>query len=220
MMNASLPSPVMIVEDDPEMMRRTTRLLHEIGYKADQIQQAPTVQQALKSKQKPIALALIDLGLPDGNGVEVIQAYRENDPNMLIMVISGWSTREAILSALRAGANGYLLKERDDLELSISIRSVISGGAPIDPFLARKIIDALPSDSTPEAQASPEATLTSRQHEILHLVADGMSNREIAEHLFISKYTVECHIKNIYQKLSASNRINAVSVARSLGLLP
>src|SRR5690606_27163051 len=94
---------------------------------------------------QPVAMVLVDLGLPDGNGIELIQALRAQDPALWILVISAWSTEEAILGALRAGATGYVLKERDDLEVSLSIRSVLRGGAPIDPFIARRILTLLPA---------------------------------------------------------------------------
>ncbi len=90
--------------------------------------------------QRHYALALVDLGLPDGNGTALIAALRAQDATMGILVISAWSTEEAILQALRAGATGYLLKERDDLEVMLSIRSVLRGGAPIDPFIARRVM--------------------------------------------------------------------------------
>ena len=166
-------------------------------------------------------MALVDLGLPDGSGIDLIAELRAADPGMGILVISAWSTEDAILAALRAGANGYVLKERDDLEVTLSIRSVLRGGAPIDPFIARRIIAEL-QPSTPAAlkELPPESALSVREVQILKLVADGMTNREIAESLFLSRYTVECHIKNIYRKLSVPSRTKAVIEARARGLLP
>ena len=161
------------------------------------------------------ALALVDLGLPDGNGTELIAELRAADPTLGILVISAWSTEDAIMTALRAGATGYLLKERDDLEVSLSIRSVLRGGAPIDPFIARRVIGEL--HQTPPAHH--EAALSARESEVLSLVAEGLSNREIGERLYISRYTVESHVKHIYRKLAVSSRIRAVSEARSRGLL-
>ena len=85
-------------------------------------------------------MALIDLGLPDGNGIELIGWLRARDEDLPILVISAWSTEEMILGALRAGASGYVLKERDDLEIASSLKSVLKGGAPIDAFIARRIL--------------------------------------------------------------------------------
>ena len=146
---------------------------------------------------------LVDLGLPDGSGIDLIAEWRAADPALPILVISAWSTEDAILAALRAGATGYVLKERDDLEVSISIRSVLRGGAPIDPFIARRIIAELQlpgTAPTPSAAAAPaplEEPLSAREQQILRLVADGMSNREIADALFLSRHTVECHVKHV-----------------------
>ncbi|MBD9532791.1 response regulator transcription factor [Comamonas sp. CMM01] len=217
-----LPAPVLVVEDDPLIRQRLLGILAHLGYQADALLFAETLAQARHLVQEsPIALALVDLGLPDGNGIDLITELRNSDPALGILVISAWSTEDVLLGALRAGATGYVLKERDDLEVSLSIRSVLRGGAPIDPFIARRIIAELqpaPSPST-ETAASDEVKLSMREGQILELVAEGLANREIAERLFLSRYTVECHIKHIYRKLAVSSRVKAVREARSRGLL-
>jgi DNA-binding NarL/FixJ family response regulator len=112
-----------------------------------------------------------------------------------------------------------VLKERDDLEVSLSLRSVLRGGAPIDPFVARRIIDELRPRPTEHPDTASGEILSPRESQILRLVAEGLANREIAEQLFLSRYTVECHIKHIYRKLAVSSRTRAVHAARSRGLL-
>lgn len=217
-----LPSPLLVVEDEPLIRTRLTTVLHSLGYADDALIFAGTLAEARACLQdQPVAMALVDLGLPDGNGIELISELRHSDPSMGILVISAWSTEDAILSALRAGANGYVLKERDDLEVTLSIRSVLRGGAPIDPFIARRIIAELQpaAGQAPHKEIPPESILSSREIQILRLVADGMTNREIAESLFLSRYTVECHVKNIYRKLAVPSRTKAVSEARARGLL-
>ena len=217
-----LPSPLLVVEDEPLIRTRLTTVLHSLGYADDALIFAGTLAEARACLQdQPVAMALVDLGLPDGNGIELIGELRHSDPGMGILVISAWSTEDAILSALRAGANGYVLKERDDLEVTLSIRSVLRGGAPIDPFIARRIIAELQpaAGQAPHKEIPPESDLSSREIQILRLVADGMTNREIAESLFLSRYTVECHVKNIYRKLAVPSRTKAVSEARARGLL-
>ena len=217
-----LPSPLLVVEDEPLIRTRLTTVLHSLGYADDALIFAGTLAEARACLQdQPVAMALVDLGLPDGNGIELIGELRHSDPGMGILVISAWSTEDAILSALRAGANGYVLKERDDLEVTLSIRSVLRGGAPIDPFIARRIIAELQpaAGQAPHKEIPPESVLSSREIQILRLVADGMTNREIAESLFLSRYTVECHVKNIYRKLAVPSRTKAVSEARARGLL-
>lgn len=222
-----LPSPVLLVEDDVPTQERLLKILCELGYAVDAIHVAGSLAQARAlAASQPFSLALTDLGLPDGNGVDFIAELRQRNPALSILVISAWSTQTTILRALHAGATGYLLKERDDLEVLLSIRSVLRGGAPIDPFIARHILAELPQakDDTPEPPDTPQAALpsvlTTREAQILALVADGKSNRDIAEHLLISRYTVECHITHIYRKLEVSSRTKAINEARQRGLLP
>lgn len=219
---STLPSPLIVVEDEPLIRNRLESILRSLGYDNEALIFTASLAQArAQLAEHPVAMALVDLGLPDGNGIDLIRQLRAADPSMGILVISAWSTEDAILSALRAGANGYVLKERDDLEVMLSIRSVLRGGAPIDPFIARRIIAELQVPASPEAQKDvpPEAVLSSREIQILKLVADGMTNREIAETLFLSRYTVECHVKNIYRKLAVPSRTKAISEARARGLL-
>lgn len=235
--NLILPAPVLIVEDDTLMQKRLHGLMTQLGYMDEALVFASSVAQASAYiEDQPFAIALIDLGLPDGNGIELIVKLRVMDPAMSILVISAWTTEEIILRALKAGANGYVLKERDDLEVILSIRSTLRGGAPIDPFIARHILSLI-DNAPPAATYQPEPVpttaeivaatsdhdewivLSQREKEILNLVADGLSNREIAEAVFISKYTVECHVKNIYRKLSVSSRTKAINEARLRGLI-
>ena len=249
-----LPAPVLVVEDDALMQRRIVGVLASLGYAPDDLVFAASLAQArTQIAVLSPALALVDLGLPDGSGIALIEQLRANDPSVPILVISAWSTPEIILTALRSGATGYLLKERDDLELLLAVRSVLRGGAPIDPFIAQRILELAQSsavaapgmtesasghDSALAAQVSSGISKTSisragaqtetdggrvdlspREHEILQLVAQGLTNREIALHLSLSRHTVECHIKHVYQKLAVSTRTKAVFAARSRGWL-
>lgn len=233
------PAPVLVVEDEPFMQQRLFRVLQDLGYDSSAIEVAPTVAAARKHiHERPVPMALVDLGLPDGTGFELIDLLRTRDTDLCILVISAWSTEDHIVAALRAGASGYVLKDRDDLEISLSIRSVLRGGAPIDPFVARRILELLPIARPERAREATQETaqetaqeiaqgiegegvkLSARETEILRLVADGLTNREIAGRLFISRHTAECHIKNIYRKLAVSSRTRAINEARQRGLLP
>ena len=220
-----LPVPVLIVEDEGLIQERLKNILTELGYSKEMLIFAKNLPQAFTEiEQQPVSLALVDLGLPDGNGIELIEKLRALDSNAMILVISAWSTQESLFSAIKAGATGYVLKERDDAEVLLSIRSILRGGAPIDPFIAQEILKQISAAIIPPAEDqkiidADMELLTGRETEILNLVAQGMSNREIAEQLFVSKYTVESHIKHIYRKLSVSKRTKAVSAARSLGIL-
>lgn len=214
-----LPAPVLVVEDEPLLQHRLRGVLRALGYPADALLFAATLGEArVCLAQQPVALALVDLHLPDGNGRELIAQLRADDPGLGILVVSAWSSEESILGALRAGATGYVLKERDDVEMQLSIRSVLRGGAPIDPFIARRILELLPAPSQP-APGTPDEALSEREAQILRLVADGLSNREIAEQLYLSRYTVESHVKRVYRKLAVSSRMGAVREARSRGWL-
>jgi len=222
---AVLPVPVLIVEDEYVIQRRLKIILTNLGYNEDVLLFANTVKEAYSIvQQQPIALALVDLGLPDGSGISIIEKIREQDAQALILVVSAWSTQDSLFRAIQAGATGYVLKERDDVEVALAIRSILRGGAPIDPFVAREILKqiSIPAISLTVEQnrsATDQETLTHREQEILSLVAQGLSNREIAEQLCVSRYTVESHIKHIYRKLSVSKRTKAVSTARHLGIL-
>lgn len=218
---STLPAPVLVVEDEPLLQQRLRTLLIGLGYAPDALVFASSLAQAREClAAQPMALALVDLALPDGSGMELIEQMRAEDPGLGILVVSAWSSEEAILGALRAGATGYVLKERDDIEVSLSIRSVLRGGAPIDPFIARRILEllptAVPAPASAPAVAGGEA-LSERECQILRLVADGLSNREIAEALFLSRYTVESHVKRIYRKLAVSSRTMAVRTGRARG---
>ena len=218
-----LPAPVLVVEDEPLLQQRLSGVLSALGYPPDALLFAATLAEARSClAQQPMALVLVDLHLPDGDGRELIAQLRADDPGVGILVVSAWSSEDAILGALRAGATGYVLKERDDMEVMLSIRSVLRGGAPIDPFIARRILEMLPVPTPVTCAVEPEnqhPALTEREQQILRLVADGLSNREIADQLFLSRYTVESHVKRIYRKLAVSSRTSAVRAARERGVI-
>ena len=224
-------SPSLVVEDDPAMRERLGRVLSMLGCDEPQIAWADSVATAKKMLEaQRFGVALVDIGLPDGSGVELIDWMQATHPKVPAVVISAWRTEEIIFAALRAGAIGYLLKERDDLELSIALRSIEQGGAPIDPAIARHILGWLAAQqSSPSAVLAADApvpppaplavALTPRERKILELVSQGLSNRDMAESLSISRLTVECHTKNIYRKLAVNSRTEAVYQARRHGLL-
>ncbi|AJC17280.1 response regulator transcription factor [Pandoraea sputorum] len=232
-----LPGPLLLVEDDPSMQIRMRAILHSLGYTDDAVQVAGSLAQARAVlADEPFALILIDVGLPDGSGIDLIGELHARDPALPILVISAWSTEQIIVGALQRGATGYLLKEREDTEIALSIRSALRGGAPIDPFVARHILGLValapgvsgtpvPPSGTGSGLAAARmsdvpSALSPREVEILGLVAKGMTNREIAALLSISSLTVACHIKNIYKKLAVNSRTQAVFEARVSGLLP
>ncbi|MCX5469128.1 LuxR C-terminal-related transcriptional regulator [Acinetobacter nematophilus] len=224
----SLPVPVIIVEDEPLIQKRLADILVNIGYSTSDLAFAQSLAQAKELLEiYSASFALVDLGLPDGNGIEFIEILKNYDPTITVLVISAWSTEDAILNALSAGATGYVLKERDDIEVALSIRSVLRGGAPIDPFIAQKILKKLHFNEkndgnksiTGQKTTENESILSKRELGILELVSQGLSNKEIADLLNLSRYTVESHIKHIYRKLAVCNRAKAIDTARNMGLL-
>ncbi|CAE6740311.1 response regulator transcription factor [Paraburkholderia haematera] len=219
-----LPGPLLIVEDEPPMQVRLRAILATLGYADDILSFAGSIAEAdARLADHPFAMVLVDVGLPDGNGIDLIRALHGRDEALPILVISAWSTEQVIVTALQAGATGYLLKERDDVEIAMSIRSALRGGAPIDPFVARRILDLsglVRRASVTHAKPPTLSPLSPREVEILVLVSKGLTNREISEVLSLSRLTVECHVKNIYKKLAVNSRTQAVFEARTHGLLP
>jgi DNA-binding NarL/FixJ family response regulator len=219
-------SPTLIVEDEPAMQERLRYVLSTLGCDENRISVTDSVAGARQLLDKQgYGVVLVDIGLPDGSGVELIGWLQAHHPGVPAVVISAWRTEEIIFAALRAGAIGYLLKERDDIELGIALRSIEQGGAPIDPSIARHILAWLATHQPPPAEAAVQASgkapaaLTRRERKILELVSQGLSNRDMAESLSISRLTVECHTKNIYRKLAVSSRTEAVFEGRRHGLL-
>lgn len=213
-------TPALIVEDDPAMQERLARLIGEVDG-----DNAVTAVASLSEAYAALAvgrfaLVLVDIGLPDGDGRELVGRVHRHSPDLPILVISSWGHEDTVLSALQAGACGYLLKERDDVELGVSLRSIQRGGAPIDPVIARRILGLLPGSRPQEATPlGDEIRLSARELEVLQLLARGCSNREIAELVSLSRLTVEGYIKAIYRKLAVGSRTAAVFEAQKLGLL-
>lgn len=239
-------SPALILEDDPALQLRLSHLLCQSGVPEADIYVAGSLTEAtLILQSHTISFALIDIALPDGNGIEFIQRLKSEYSQIEGLIISAWGTEDLILSALRAGAIGYLLKEREDDELLSALRSIQRGGSPIDPFIARRILSHALNNTSPTSLSLTSETfahsplhdrsslsqhdssqhnnqssrLSGREAEILQYVATGMSNREIAETLNLSRLTIECHIKNIYRKLEVASRTQAIHQARLRGLL-
>jgi two-component system, NarL family, response regulator LiaR len=160
-------------------------------------------------------LMLLDLEMPGIDGVEVIRRLRETMPEIRVIVFTAFDTDERILSAVRAGAQGYLLKgvPRDDLFRAI--RVVNEGGSLLQPVVASKLLQHMADE---HAAPSTEA-LTEREREVLALLAVGATNREIAGKLFISERTAKFHVSSILGKLGAGNRTEAVSIAAQMGLV-
>lgn len=211
----------LIVEDDEPGRRRLRGLLAAIvGDRLAATVVGSVGEARTAARAEAFGIALVDIGLPDGNGVELIAWLRKWHPEVACLVITSWGDGDTVLAALRAGAVGYLLKDRDDAELSRALLNVQRGGAPIDPFVARRILTVLPG-AAPVAKPGLAAgdALSGREHQILDLVAHGHNNRQIAELTGLSRFTIEDYTKRIYRKLAVGSRAAAVFQAQALGLL-
>lgn len=211
------PAQVLLVESDPLVAQRLRELLLHLGYRAESLVTAGSVAQARASINcPPFVLALVESPLPDGNSIDLIAELRRGNPELSILVMSTSAMRDNIFAALRAGADGYMLKERDDMEVALALRSISKGGVHIDPFVVAQIVEELCSAIAPKPVKN---VLSVRENEILRLVAKGLTNRDIAARLFLSRYTVQCHVRNVYRKLSVRSRTQAANAARQHGLL-
>lgn len=212
-------SDVLIVEDNLHDGQRLQRLVTGLAGDAriDVVETLDAARTALL--MHPYTLALVDMHLPDGDGNALIGWMRAHCPQLSAVIVSSFAEEESVLIALRAGAVGYLLKERDDEELIVSLKSLQRGGAPIDPSIARRILALLPAGVDPAVPASTGPSLSPRELEIVQLVAQGFTNREIADLVTLSRLTIESHVKNIYRKLAVGSRTEAVFEARARGLL-
>jgi DNA-binding NarL/FixJ family response regulator len=160
-------------------------------------------------------IILLDLEMPGGDGVEVIRRLRETMPSLRFLVFTAFDTDDRILGAVRAGAQGYLLKGVPREELFRAIHVVSEGGSLLQPVVASKLLQRISDDSA----ALPTDPLTEREQEVLTLLAHGATNKEIAAKLFISERTAKFHVSSILSKLGAGNRTEAVSIAAQQGLV-
>jgi len=176
----------------------------------DGVESARHALQALE-----IDVLVTDLALPDGDGTELIRAVRQEHPNIECMVISVFDSDRRVFAALEAGAHGYLLKDRPALEIVEAICSLVAGGSPISPAIARHILRRWD-----KASDIPDGTpLTDREKEVLGLFARGATYLETAHALGVTRHTVESHVKSIYRKLEVNSRSAAVFAALQRGLI-
>lgn len=212
-------SQSLIVAGDAMTRQRLTRIVGAVATDAEvtAVSSFPEACEALGCVT--FSIALVDVDVPDG--LELVARIRRHYSHMPILVIASLGRDDTVLSALHAGASGYVLKERDDIELILSIKSIQRGGTPIDPVVVRWILSLLPRPINGAGVSTADGVrLSARELEVLQLLARGCSNRDIADLISLSRLTVEGYIKSVYRKLGVGSRTAAVFEAQRLGLLP
>jgi DNA-binding NarL/FixJ family response regulator len=218
------PISVALVEDDPGTHER---LVAVIG-RTPALSLARTATRAADiiewlREGRPDVL-LVDLGLPDRSGIDVIRYCRRQSPLTEVMVVTMFGDEANMIRAFEAGARGYLLKDGTEEELARHVLDLHAGGSPMSPLIARQLVARISTPASETAAAKPAAgelleRLSPRESEILTLVARGYTYAELARLLSISLSTVQTHVKSIYSKLAVHSKTEAVYEARQLGLL-
>jgi DNA-binding NarL/FixJ family response regulator len=185
--------------------------------------QAGSVAAAREAIQRGnFDVALVDLGLPDGNGIELIREIALTRPETDVMVVTVFGDEAHVLASIEAGATGYLLKRSLNDTLGATVRELRAGGSPISPVIARQLLQRFkkgtPEPSLPAAVVD-DGGLSEREREVLLFIAKGFTVGEIANMLHLSAHTVATHVKHIYRKLAVHSRTEAVFEAGRMGLL-
>jgi DNA-binding NarL/FixJ family response regulator len=170
-----------------------------------------------KASQLQPDVILMDIQMPDVNGIQATRQIVGKHPGIGIIVVTMYKDDDSVFAAMRAGARGYILKGADQDEMLRAIRAVARGEAVFGPEIATRLVNFF---SSSQADLSPQAfpELTSREHEVLELIARGLNNQAIANRLSISEKTVRNHISNIFNKLQVVDRAQAIVKAREAGL--
>ena len=167
-------------------------------------------------------VAMVDLGLPDGSGVEVVQALREKQPDVQSVVVTIHDDDDHLFPALQAGAFGYLLKEQSREQLAEQLQRIAQGEPPLSPSIARRVIQYFTAQARLQPpqpdNVTPHVQLTDRENEVLLRVAKGFTLPEIGAQLSLSRHTIADYVKQIYRKLNVSSRAEAALEAQRLGL--
>jgi DNA-binding NarL/FixJ family response regulator len=164
-------------------------------------------------------VALLDLRMPRVDGIEATQRIREQAPLVEVVVLTTYADDESVVAALRAGARGYLTKDASSEEIERAIRDAVCGRTRLDPAVQERLVEMVTSGSVSSpAVAPPGGPLTERETEVVRLMAEGLSNREIATRLFVTEATVKTHVNNVFGKLDVNDRAAAVSWAFRAGI--
>ncbi|MDH5518156.1 MAG: response regulator transcription factor [Gammaproteobacteria bacterium] len=204
---------ILLLEDQPDIQNWISDILKEtfpghIIFKADDIKEA---QQHLANQN--FTIALLDINLPDGSGLEILKAIKQKHAQTLCVMSTIFDDHDNIFSALQLGADGYIIKSGSRENFKSSLLNINKGEPPLSPKVASMMMNYFHNHK------EPENNLTDRQNQILKMIAQGLQNKEIATELDLSVYTIMDHIKRLYDKLNISSRAQAAIKAQQLGLL-
>ena len=207
----SKPLRVLIV-DDHELVRMGLRTLLGGAERFSIVGEAGSVAEAVAAAvaHRP-DVVLMDVRLPDGSGVEACRDIRSRDPAVRVLMLTSFADDDAVFSAILAGASGYLLKQATAHTLMNAIETVGQGGTLLDPVVTQKVLDRVRATVSTPRPDDKLAGLTEQERKILPLIAEGKTNHEIAEIVFLSEHTVKSYVSNLLEKLSLRRRSEAAA---------
>ncbi|HIN05662.1 MAG TPA: response regulator transcription factor [Dehalococcoidia bacterium] len=209
-----------LIVDDHEMVRDGLSVMME---REEDFTVVGEAQNGLEAVEKTKALnpdvVLMDLRMPDMDGVEAMRQIRAVQDDVKFLVLTTYDSDEYIFDAIEAGAKGYLFKDTSREELFRAVRTVNRGESLIDPAVVSRLLDRLTELSHRAAHGPEHGALSEREVEVLQLMARGSANKQIASDLSITESTVKTHVANIFQKLEVSHRTEAVTKAISQGII-
>ena len=200
--------------DDHEIVRRGLRELLESADDLEVVAEAGTAEEAMRRlpSAKP-DVAVLDVRLPDGNGVEVCRDIRSSMPSVHCLMLTSYADDEALFDAIMAGASGYVLKQIRGAELIDAIRKVAAGQSLLDPGVTARVLERLRAGTVTDEKLEG---LTDQERRILDLLAEGMTNREIADRMFLAEKTVKNYVSNLLSKMGMQRRTEAAVYAARL----
>jgi DNA-binding NarL/FixJ family response regulator len=208
-----------LVADDQSMVRAGFRMLLAEEADIDVVAEASNGREALdKAARFHPTVVLMDIRMPELDGLEATRRILAADPTARILILTTFDLNEYIYEALRAGASGFVLKDDPPEQLIAAIRTVAAGDALLSPSVTKRVINQFTHIARPTPPPELDE-LTGREREILRLIAEGLSNAEIGERLYISETTVKTHVTHVLQKLNLRDRVQAVVLAYQSGLV-
>jgi two-component system response regulator DevR len=207
----------LLVVDDHEVVRQGLVALIDRREGFDVVAEAGTVAEAIDQarRYKP-DLVIMDVRLPDGSGIEACREIRAELPETRVVMLTSYPDEEAVLSAIIAGASGYLLKQIRARDLIAALEAVGRGESLLDPAVTEKVLDRIRRIASGSQEADELSQLTGQERKILMLVAEGMTNKEIAAQIFLSDKTVKNYVSSILAKLNLERRAQAAAYMAKL----